>query len=245
MLGVVITAALDRLLAEPLVDSNGQHLEANLLPGLTDDEIVEAERTLGRTYSSEMRALLRRARGIEGLLEELDFSGTLDGQALEELFPQTATIAHDGYGNFWAVDLLRERGSFGPIWFLSHDPPVALLQCDGLATFLDQLAVTFTPTGPDPIDDVHEDRLFRVGREHPCALPVEDAEAAGDPVVAGFAAELGPGWIVVDLRNAVPGMGIAWGRFGPRTELRRCADLQLFAYKAPDKRGLFARHRRG
>ena len=57
-------------------------------------------------------------------------------------------------------------------------------------------------------------------------------------------AELGPGWIVVDLREAVPGLGIAWGRYGPRTELCRHGDLQLFAYREPAKRGgLFSRRR--
>ena len=60
-----------------------------------------------------MRALLRRTSGIEGLLEEIDFSGLLAGQALDEIFPRTATIAHDGYGNFWAVDLLRVKRRSG------------------------------------------------------------------------------------------------------------------------------------
>jgi hypothetical protein len=186
-------------------------------------------------------ALLRRTRGIDGLLEEIDFSGMLDGQALDDLFPRTATIAHDGFGNFWVVDLLRENGAWGPIWFLCHDPPVALLQCDGLAAFLDELRGMFTPPGTSLIDDVHENRLFQVGRVHPGEVSAE--ETVADPVAAAFAAELGSGWIVVDLRGAVPGMGIAWGRFGPRTELRRCGDLQLFAYKAPEKRGLFSRRR--
>ena len=124
---------------------------------------------------------------------------------------------------------------------MSHDPPVALLQCDGLGAFLDALTGKFTPHGSTLIDDVHEDRLFTVGREHPGEL--SDVEIAADPVVAAFAAVLGPGWIVVDLRDAVPGLGIAWGRFGPRTELRRHGDLQLFAYREPEKRGLFSRRR--
>ena len=237
----MIGAAFDRLIGEQLVDEDGHAVVPRLLPGMTEAEIADVEGALGVGYPTEVRALLRRTRGIEGLLEEIDFSGLLDGQALDEIFPRTATIAHDGYGNFWAVDLLRENSGWGPIWFLSHDPPVALLQCNGLAAFLDALREKFTPHGSTLIDDVHEDRLFMVGREHPGELST--AEIATDLVVAAFAAELGPGWIVVDLREAVPGLGIAWGRFGPRTELRRCGDLQLFAYREPEKRGLFSRRR--
>ena len=237
----MIADAFDRLLAQPLVDEDGDAVVPRLLPGMTEAEIADAEAALSVSYPPDVRALLRRTRGIEGLLEEIDFSGLLDGQALDEIFPRTATIAHDGFGNFWAVDLLRETDEWGPIWFLSHDPPVALLQCDGLGAFLDALTGKFTPHGSTLIDDVHEDRLFTVGRVHPGEL--SEVEIAADPVVAAFAAELGPGWIVVDLRDAVPGLGIAWGRFGPRTELRRHGDLQLFAYREPEKRGLFSRRR--
>ena len=240
---VTIDAALDRLLAAPLVDADGDPVTASLLPGMSEEEIDAAEAELDLSYPAEVRALLGRTRGIDGLLEEIDFAGTIDGQALDELFPRTATLAHDGYGNFWAVDLLRENGNWGPIWFLCHDPPVALLQCDGLARFLDELGRMHSPAPANLIDDVHEDRLFQVGRSHPGAVPTEEAAASGDPELARFAAELGPGWTIVDLRDAVPGMGIAWGRFGPRTELRRHGDLQLFAYRAPEKRGLLGRLR--
>lgn len=210
---------------------------------MTEEEIDAAERTLGQRYPAELRTFLGRTRGFDGnaLLEEIDFAGLLDGQALEELFPRAATIANDGYGNFWAVDLLRENGSWGPIWFLCHDAPVALLQCHGLAPFLDELVRMYTPPHASPIDDVHEDRLFRVWREHPGTITSADASASDDPLLASFAADLGPGWTLVDLRDAEQGMGIAWGRYGPRTELRRHGDHQLFAYRKPERRGLFRR----
>lgn len=240
---MTIEVALDRLLAATLVDADGDPVTVSLLPGMSDQEIEAAERELGRAYPAAVRELLRRTRGLEGLLEEIDFAGAIDGQALEDLFPRTATVAHDGYGNFWAVDLLRENGGWGPIWFLCHDPPVALLQCDGLARFLDELGRMHSPPHASLIDDVHEDRLFQVGRSHPGSVPTEEAAASGDLELAGFAAELGPGWTIVDLRDAVPGLGIAWGRYGPRTELRRHGDLQLFAYRAPEQRGLLARLR--
>lgn len=240
---VTIEAALDELLAATLTDRDGNPVTVSLLAGMSDGEIEAAELELGSAYPPAVRQVLTRARGISGVLDQVDFAGAMDGQALDDLFPQTATIAHDGYGNFWAVDLLRENGGWGPIWFLSHDPPVALLLCDGLAGFLDELRRMHSPPHASLIDEVHEDRLFRVGSSHPGAIPVDEAAVSDDPELAGFAANLGPGWTIIDLREAVPGMGIAWGRYGPRTELRRHDDLQLFAYRAPDKRGLLERLR--
>lgn len=240
----VIASALDRLLAASLVDEEGEAVETTLRPGMSEAEIEEAEGALGHLYLPEVRRLLARTRGVEGLLAEIDFAGLIDGQALDELFPRVATIAADGLGNAWVVDLLRENGGWGPIWFLSHDPPVALHQCGGLATFLDELVLLHTPPHASLIADVPEDRLFRVGREHPGAIDAEEALGGGDDELASFARSLGPGWTIVDARDATPGLGIAWGRFGPRTELRRHGASQLFACRPPEPRGLFRRRRR-
>lgn len=239
----MIDQSLDRLLTTTLVDKDGDVVRPVLLPGLSDAEIAEAERAQERPYPDELRAILRRTGGVDGLLASIDFAGRGEGQTLDELFPAAATVAEDGYGNAWVVDLLCENGSWGPIWFLSHDPPVALYQCDGLATFLDELVRMFTPPHASLIDDVHDDRLLAVGRTHRGSMQSEHAAVAADPALAAFGAELGPGWTVVDCREAQPGMGIAWGRFGPRTELRRHGDLQLFACRRPEKRGLLSRLR--
>lgn len=238
----MIEPALDRLLAAELTDDGGEAVELGVLPGMSSTEIADAERTLGYPYPPAVRALLTRTRGLDGLLEEIDFAGLIDGQALDELFPHTATIAADGMGNFWAVDLLRVNEGWGPIWYLSHDPPVALLQCDTLASFLDELVRMHTPPYRSLIDDVHEDRLYQIGRSHRGALSIADARA-GDAELAAFAAELDDSWTVVDARLATPGEGIGWGRFGARTELRRSGTAQLFAYRAPAKRGLLSRIR--
>ena len=45
-------------------------------------------------------------------------------------------------------------------------------------------------------------------------------------------------------RDAAPGDGFSWGRFGPRTEVRRHGHTRLFAMAPPEKRqrrGLFRR----
>ena len=162
----MIDAALDRLLAAHLIDEDGETVDIEVLAPMSAGEIAGAERALGHTYPPAVRALLSRTRGLNGPLDQIDFSGRIDGQHLEDLFPHIATIASDGWGNFWAVDLVRDNGSWGPIWYLSHDAPVALYQCDGLATFLDELVRMHRPPHASLIDDVHEDRVHRIGRTH-------------------------------------------------------------------------------
>ncbi len=54
---------------------------------------------------------------------------------------------------------------------------------------------------------------------------------AGWRHLRGFAEELGPDHYIVDLRAAQPGDGFSWGRFGPRTPIRRLGTKRVFAYQ--------------
>ena len=143
-----------------------------------------------------MRDLLARTRGIDGLLAEIDFTGLAEGQALDELFPRVATVATDGYGNGWVVDLLRENGGWGPIWFLSHDPPVALHQCNGLATFLDEKLGADAHAAAYEPDRRRPRRQALPGRPHPAGLArrVEDVAAWVRLPGAGSASGARLGW---------------------------------------------------
>lgn len=228
----------------PLVDEDGHPVTATLLEPMTAEEIAAAEAQLGTPFPSDVRALLAHCRGLDGLLAEIEFSGRrIAGADLEGLFPRVCTIAHDGFGNFWAVDLLQTDEGAWPIWFLCHDPPVALLQGNGLEPFLRELRLMFIPPHASLLDDVHEDRVHAIGRTNLGSLTHAEALASPDETVRGFAGTLGEGWHVVDLRGATPGMGLSWGRFGPRTLHRRLDALPVFALKEPEPRGLLARLR--
>ena len=93
------------------------------------------------------------------------------------------------------------------------------------------------------LDDVHEDRLHRVARDHPGVMPCAEAAASADPVLRAFAETLDDRFEIVDLRTAAVGMGFAWGRYGPRTELRRHGLERVFAVGRPERRGFLDRLR--
>ena len=69
-----------------------------------------------------------------------------------------------------------------------------------------------------------------------------DLPLAVDERLSAFAAELDDRFTFVDLRSPPVDMGFSWGRYGPRTDVRRHGHEALFAYAPPAKGpGLLAR----
>jgi len=191
----------------------------------------------------EIRDLLEFCSGIEGTLEQIDFSGRSfsDGVGLDFLLPHGLPIAHDGYGNVWVVDLRPESSDWGPIYFGCHDAPVMLVQTATVQQFVIEVFKMLTPPHKSLIDDVHEDRLFDVWRKNPGVIPNAMALVSPDPEIQSFADGLEPGFDVIDLRDAPIGMGFSWGRYGTKTEVRRSGAKPIFAYRKPPETGLLSK----
>jgi len=232
---------IEAAVAADLVDEDGERVVWKALPGLTSDQIIALEGDLGFRLPGELRDLLPRCAGIDGPLDGIDFTGrSLGGFGMDEIFPRNIPIAHDGFGNYWVLDVAQEGMPVASVFFACHDVPVVLYQSDGIAAFLGEVLRMYQPPHKSLIDDVHADRLFDVWRKNPSTLTVADA-VLRDEVLRAFAATLDQRFTIVDLRGVRPGMGFSWGRYGPRTEVRRHGDLPIFAYAAPPKRSLLSR----
>ncbi|REJ94000.1 MAG: SMI1/KNR4 family protein [Planctomycetota bacterium] len=221
-----------------LVDQDGNTISLNLLPPLSADEIDQFAASLPCALPDEIRELLALTRGFEDVGAALvDFTGQAFLFGHEVLFPNGVAIASDGFGNFWVVDVNESSTSFGPIYFACHDPPIILFQCSALNEFLSELFRGCRPPHETLIDDVQEDRTFRVWRTNPGVMSHAEWSESSDPTIQEFVKSLDAKWSVIDLRDAPPGMGFSWGRYGVNTELRRHATLPIFAYRRPN--GLF------
>ena len=152
-----------------------------------------------------------------------------------ETFPSGLPIAGDGFGNFWVLDLTLDDVETAPVFFVCHDPPVILYQSPDIGDFLYEAFRMLVPPHASAVDDVHEDRLFNVWRNNPGTLERSTA-LASDERLSAFAAELDDSFTFVDLRSSPVGMGFSWGRYGPRTDVRRHGDERLFAYAPPEKK---------
>ncbi len=224
-----------RAQATSLVDEDGDEVVLECAPPLTEAEIEQLQAEVGGALPRELRALLEYTAGIDGTaLDTIDFTG--QNMAFEErnLFPSGLAIAHDGFGNFWVLDLIPDEAETASVFYACHDPPVVLYQSGDIGHFLRETFRMQMPPHESLVDDVHEDRLFNVWRENPATLN-HAAAAAGDEQLRSFAAELDERFVFVDLRSPEVGMGFSWGRYGPQTELRRYRYERLFAYAPPEK----------
>jgi hypothetical protein len=228
-----------RAQADTLIDEDGQVVSLELLPGLSQTELRDFARQLPCRIPPEIAELLRSCRGFYGTIEQVDFTGRDLMFEFEPAFPYGLPIAADGYGNFWVVDLHPRTVQWGPIYFVCHDPPVILYQADSLEQFLSELFQMFKPPHQSLVDDVHEDRLAHVWQTNPGVLSYEQCLESGDPILSAFARDLDDGFQVIDVRRAKPGDGFSWGRYGPKTPVRRLRAHAVFAYQKP--KGFFTR----
>ena len=192
-------------------------------PVVTPEEIQQVEAELGIAVPASLRTVLEQPHGVD---EDVDLTGRTMDYEDREVFPSGLPFAADGAGNFWVLDVTPDDA---PVFFASHDPPAVVY-----------LAPSVEDVLPGPLR-VPEHELFRIWRESPGELDLATA-LDGDPELRAFAEELDERFLVVDLRSPKQGDGFAWGRFGPRTVLRRHGYARLFAYAPPEKkRGLFRR----
>ncbi len=213
-----------------LEDQDGRVEELRLLPGLTEQELRDLEASLPCPLPEEAREVLAYSRGLEGVLESVDFAGLPGGFGMEEIFPHAIPIAHDGFGNYWIVDLISTSTSWSPIFFACHDAPVIVFQTDSFAHFLSEVVRFGNPPWKSEIDDVHEQYQSRIWRDNPGTMTYEQCLSSDDADLAAFARSLDETYLFIDLRHPKIGDGFSWGRYGPGTLNKRFGEKRIFAY---------------
>jgi cell wall assembly regulator SMI1 len=225
-----------------MVDEDDEPVVLELTPPATSEQMDSIQQQVGQPLPEELRTLLAFCSGIDGgSLDGIDFTGARMSFGQEEIFPSGLPIAADGFGNFWVLDLTPQTTKVAPVFFACHDAPVILYQSADLASFLAEVFRMSTPPHKSLVDDVHEDRLFDVWRKNPGVMDQPAAAVSSDAEVRSFAAGLPEHFQIVDLRRVSPGMGFSWGRYGPRTELRRHGYERIFGYAKPPRTGLLAK----
>jgi hypothetical protein len=222
-----------RARADTLVDEDGHVVTLEFLPGLSCAELRDFAWRVPCRVPKEISELLGTCSGLEGTIDQVDFTGMIPTFEFDAAFPFGLPLAADGFGNFWVVDLHPDSTGWGPIYFVCHDAPVILYQSDSLEGFLMELFRMFEPPHESLIDDVHEDRLARVWKTNPGVLSYEQCLRSVDPILSGFAHELDDSFQIIDLRGAKPGDGFSWGRYGPNTRIKRFRTHAVFAYQKP------------
>jgi len=223
-------------------NEDGEHVVLDLLPPLTSEQINSLQQQVEQPLPEELRTLLAFCSGIGGSsLDEVDFTGASMSFEAKEIFPSGLPFAADGFGNFWVLDITPQTTKVAPVFFACHDAPVVLYQSADLASFLAEVFRMSTTPHKSLVDDVHDDRLFDVWRKNPGVIDQPTGAGSSDSTLRTFATGLPQHFQIVDLRSVSPGMGFSWGRYGPRTEVRRHGYERLFAYAKPASTGFLAR----
>ena len=222
---------LERAKGTVFINEDGLEDPFELLPPLSDQELESFAKKLPCPLPDEIRELLKFARGFKGVLDQIVFCDLQWGFGMEEIFPHSISLAGDGFGNFWIVDLTSDTRSWGPILYACHDAPVVVYQCDDLLHFLEEAIRFGNKPWKSEIDNVHEEFVTRIWRNNPGVLAFEYCSNSTDPELKEFARSLDPTWQIVDLRNARLGDGFSWGRYGAKTKNKRFGEKRIFAYQ--------------
>ena len=238
----MLADTLKAIAGQRLVDTDGEVTQLTLLPPATAEQLRELEAHLPGPLPDEMRAALQVTTGWEeGPLESFSLLD-LAGFGLDEAFPHPYSIAHDGFGNYWILDVLPDAMDWGPVFFACHDPAVIAYQSPSIEQFVKDV-VAMPPDDPrSPISRVHEEVVHRLWRDHSALIPQSVAAISSDPALREFAQSLTPEAVITDLREPRPGSGFAWGMYGPRTMIERFGSERLWALTRPPKQpGFFSR----
>jgi hypothetical protein len=214
----------------PLVSKGGVQEECRLLPALMPEELRELEATIPCPLPAEMREVFAVTRGLDcGELGLIDLAGLPGGFGLKEVSPHALSVAGDGCGNFWVIDLTSDSQSWAPIYYACHDAPVFVYQTDSLAHFIEESRRGAIAPWKSEIQDVHGSFSTQVWRTNPGVLSYEECANSGDLELREFASSLDPSYEFIDLRSPRLGDGFSWGRYGPRFVVKRFGEKRIFA----------------
>jgi hypothetical protein len=226
---------LERAAGEPW----GRPPQLTLRPPLGNAELRELERRWGAPLAAPMRELLAFASGVEREgFGDIRFAGDPDLE-FPELSPKGVVLARNDAG-FWMADIAPD-GSWGPVFYVCHDPPVVALQARDLAGFLEQALWGPEMQDRSEIASVTGPAIARIWREEPWLASVEVARSSPDATLSEFAAQLAPTFSIADLRTMEPGTGFSWGRGGANAQVKRHGRQLIFAVEMRPRESFFRR----
>jgi hypothetical protein len=229
----------------PFVDKSGKKGNIKLLPAVPDKEINDFRNSLPCYLDEDMTAVLRKTRGLSFVQQgktsslpagpiatNIDFTGkSIHGQVLEDIMPAGIAIASDKSGNSWMVDLHGGSAFWGPIFYVSHDPPVIVYQNSTLEKFIDQVLGSLNSPWASDVTKVVDHLAPAIWSENPNMMNQPDCLFSTDQDIKAFAQELEEDYRIIDMRRPKVGDGFSWGISGPDTLLRRYGYQTMFAYQ--------------
>ncbi len=239
---MTVTEQLKSLLNETYTSEDGDEYNIELLPGLSDNEIDNLAKGLPTgEMPYDIRELLRFTKGFEFYgIDEITFDGV--GQfGFENIFPFSVQLGHDGFGNFWILDI-DSKGNWGNVFYVCHDPSVVVKHSENLSEFIKHIDEYGKDTENSNLNIIHEKTVFDIWKNNNGFIEIVEARNSNDILLKNFSLTLADNFLIADLRNKPNKYGFACGKFGSNIDSAiRCNDELLWGIEKPIKKGFFSK----
>jgi len=221
-----------------------QDQRLDLRPAMSDEEIRALEERLPGKLPVEVRDLLCFASGFSLGAHEVSFH-RYNMWGYDFLLPHVAVLDDDGAGNSWVIEINPEGADWRHVWFVCHDPPVLVYQCEILAEFIDGVLdlsrFEKCKHGHRSILYHIDDLCIKLWRGNKRFPKASSFRRTDDSTLAAFVATLDDAASIIDLRGAKTGDGFDWTALSAGGRLRRAGSELLFSIEP--KKGFFRRLR--
>ncbi len=222
------------------LDQDGESYTLDFQAPLSDAEI-EALRTSfpNNTIADELIEILRVTRGWDSPVFSMVYFDSIDEFGFWELSPNSITLGHDGFGNYWVLDIDSD-GNLGKVFFACHDPAVFIVHAQSLNEYLQQLFDFHQNPEDNYIENFQINTVMTVWEQQNDFLSKTDFIEQRPDYMEFLSTFVGDDWTIVDLSQGHNEMGFAWGKFGPNQLAQRHPTELIWVLKNR-KRSFFAR----
>lgn len=184
--------------------------EVTLLPPMDSVELFCGQNDAGLSWPSEIKELLKYARGIRVGLFEIEFKPTPSNEEFSEdvlgfEIGYVHLFGNDSGGGLWFVEVDRRSGEWGAVWYICWDPGVNRIQSPSLTAFLLDVKADLNRADPSPICCTSDERTYEIYKHGGDLMTIE--EAMQDRTLAPLLKGVDPVIRVCDLRAAERGTG--------------------------------------
>ncbi|MDO5979195.1 SMI1/KNR4 family protein [Flavivirga spongiicola] len=231
---------IEKLQSSTFTDEDGEQYTLDFQPALSDKEIENLKKQFpNSSIDKELLDILKYTKGWDGFGLERVYFDSIGEFGFWELSPYSITLGHDGFGNFWLLDI-DKNGNLGKVFFACHDPAVFIVHSQNLNEYLMHLVEFYEKPESCHLNEVHDNTVMTVWDNNNLCVSKTDF-LTKNTSFKGFLDEFeGDEWTVADLRNDKNGDGFAWGKFGSNQFTKRHGKELIWVIKNK-KKGFFKR----
>ena len=206
---------IQELKQSTFTDEDGEQYKLEFQKGLSDDEIEHLKnRFPNSTISDEISQILQVTKGWDGYGPEMVYFDSIGEFGFTELSPNSIALGHDGFGNYWVLDL-NEKGELGKVFFACHDPAVFVINSQNLNEYLSHLLDFYKNPTDSNLISIDDKITFDIWKNNENLNPKIEFQNH-NPEFNNFLDKFeGDDWTVADLRKERNKDGFPWGKIGP------------------------------